>query len=314
MEYKDYYKILGVEKTATQQDIKKTYRRLARKYHPDVNPGDKGAEARFKEINEAHEVLSDAEKRRKYDELGASYQQWQRMGGDPRGFDWSQWAAAGGQPGGGRVHVEYADLGDLFGGGGFSDFFQSMFGNIGGYTQQARGAGRSRRGQDLEQPVEITLEEASDGTKRILQTENRKLEVKIPAGVDTGSRVRMSGEGEPGVGGGPRGDVFLHISVLPHKTFERKGDDVYCELPVDLYTAILGGEVAVPTLKGHAMLKIPPETQSGKRFRLKGLGMPSLKNPKARGDLYAEVRIVLPQTLSKQEKELFTQLAALRSR
>lgn len=311
MEYKDYYKILGVDKTASQQEIKKAYRRLARQYHPDVNPGDKSAEARFKEINEAYEVLSDPEKRKKYDELGASWQQWQRMGGDPRGFDWSQWFAGGQAGGGPRVHVEYGDLGDLFG-GGFSEFFRTIFGDMGGaeYVRQAR----SRRGNDVEYPVEITLEEAYTGTTRILQLDNRRLEVKIPAGVDTGSRVRIAGEGAPGIGGGQKGDLYLKISVLPHKIFERKGDDLYCEVPIDLYTAVLGGEVAVPTLKGQVMLKIPPETQGGKRFRLKGLGMPNLKNPSVKGDLYAEAKIVLPRGLSKQEKELFAQLASLRSR
>lgn len=311
MEYKDYYKILGVEKTASQKEIKKAYRRLARKYHPDVNPGDKTAEARFKDINEAHEVLSDPEKRRKYDQLGANWQQWQRTGGDPRGFDWSQWFA-GGQPGGGRVHVEYADLGDLFGGsGGFSEFFRNIFGGMGGsqYSQRPR----SRRGQDLEHTVEVTLEEAYSGTKRTFQMDSQRIEVKIPPGVDTGSRVRIAGKGGPGVGGGPGGDLYLHISVLPHKDFERNGDDLYCEVPVNLYTAVLGGEVAVPTLKGQVMLKIPPETQSSKRFRLKGLGMPNLKDPKVTGDLYAEVKIVLPERLSKQEKELFAQLASMRS-
>jgi len=310
MEYKDYYKILGVDKKATQQEIKKTYRKLARKYHPDVNPGDKGAEARFKEINEAYEVLSDPEKRQKYEELGSSYQQWQRTGRDPRGFDWSRWAT-GGQPGGGRVHMEYGDLNDLFGAGGFSDFFQSVFGNAGGYGGSDQKA-RSRRGQDLEQPVDITLEEAYSGTNRVLQMDGRRLEVKIPAGVDTGSRVRIAGEGQPGIGGGARGSIYLSITVLPHPTFQRKGDDLYCALPVDVYTAVLGGEVAVPTLKGQVMLKIPPETQGGKRFRLKGLGLPNLKDPKVSGDLYAEVQIALPRALSKQEKDLFTQLASMR--
>lgn len=311
MEYKDYYKILGVDKTASQQEIKKAYRRLARQYHPDVNPGNKSAEARFKEINEAYEVLSDPEKRKKYDELGASWQQWQRMGGDPRGFDWSQWFAGGQPRSGPRVHVEYGDLGDLFG-GGFSEFFRTIFGDMGSaeYVRQTR----SRRGNDVEYPVEITLEEAYNGTTRILQLDSRRIEVKIPAGVDTGSRVRIAGEGAAGLGGGQKGDLYLKIAVLPHKIFERKGDDLYCEVPIDLYTAVLGGEVAVPTLKGQVMLKIPPETQSGKRFRLKGLGMPNLKNPGVKGDLYAEAKIVLPHGLSKQEKELFAQLASLRNR
>ncbi len=310
MEYKDYYKILGVDKKATQQDIRKAYRRLARKHHPDVNPGDKTAEARFKEINEAHEVLSDPQKRQKYNNLGASWQQWQRTGRDPRGFNWSQWST-GGQPGGRRVHVEYGNLSDLFG-GGFSDFFRSIFGDVGGTGDTQRP--RSRRGQNLEQPVEITLEEAYRGAKRILQTDSQRLEVKIPPGVDTGSRVRISGKGAFGPGGGPRGDLYLRISVLPHKAFQRKGDDLYCEAPIDLYTAVLGGEVTVPTLKGQARLKIPPETQSGRRFRLRGLGMPNIKNPEAKGDLHAEVKVVVPQKLSGREKELFEQLASLRSR
>jgi curved DNA-binding protein len=310
MEYKDYYKILGVDKKAGQKEIKKAYRRLAREHHPDVNPGDKAAEERFKEINEAYEVLGDAAKRQKYDELGASWQQWQRTGRDPRGFDWSQWFS-GGQPGGGRVHVEYRDLGDLFGeGGGFSDFFRSIFGGAGGSTYSQRP--RSRRGQSLEYPVEVTLEEAFSGTKRVLQMDSRRIEVVIPPGVDSGSRVRMSGQGEPGLGGGQAGDLYLRISVLPHRNLRREGDDLSYEVPVSLYTAILGGEVPVPTLKGEVMLKIPPETQSGRRFRLKGLGMPRLKNPKATGDLYAEVKVVLPSKLSSKEKELFAELASMR--
>ncbi len=312
MDYKDYYKILGVDKQASQQDIKKSYRKLARKHHPDVNPGDKNAESRFKEINEAYEALSDPEKRQKYDELGSSYQQWQHMGGDPRGFDWSQWTGGGAQPAGGRVHVEYGDLSDILGGGGFSDFFQNIFGGTAGssaYEQQPR----ARRGRDLEQPVEITLEEAYSGTKRLLQIGKQKLEVSIPAGVDTGSRVRISGKGEAG-SGGARGNIYLSIQVLLHSTFERRGDDLYVAVPVGLYTAVLGGEIAVPTLKSQVMLKIPPETQAGKLFRLKGLGMPNLKNPKLSGDLYAEVQIALPRALTSKEKELFTQLAALREK
>jgi curved DNA-binding protein len=311
MEYKDYYEILGVDRTASQKEIKKAYRRLARECHPDVNPGDKTAEARFKEINEAHEVLSDPEKRGKYDRLGANWQQWQRTGGDPRGFDWSQWYS-GGQPGGGRVRVEYGDLGDLFGGGGgFSEFFRNIFGGMGGaeYAQRPR----RLRGQDLSHTVEIVLEEAHSGTKRTFQLDSQRIEVNIPPGVDTGSRVRVAGKGGPGSGGGPSGDLYLRISVLPHKAFERNGDDLYREVPVDLYTAVLGGEVAVPTLEGRVMLTIPPETQSGKRFRLKGLGMPSLKDSKVTGDLYAEVKIVLPRSLSDEEKELFAQLASMRS-
>jgi len=319
MEYKDYYKVLGVDRNASEKEIKKAYRRLARQYHPDVNPGNKEAEERFKEINEAHEVLIDPEKRRKYDQLGASWQQWQRTGRDPSGFDWSQWSA--GAPGGGRVHVEYGDLGDLFGGafggGGFSDFFEAIFGGggrQGPQTWTGTHQARPRRGQDYEQPVEITLEEAFSGTRRVLEKDGRRIEVRIPPGVKTGSKVRIAGEGAPGIGGGTTGDLYLKVTVLPHKVFERKGDDLYCEVPVDLYMAILGGETSVPTLKGTVSLKIPPETQSGRTFRLKGQGMPLLRDSNKRGDLYAKVKVVLPKGLSAKEKELFKELAQMRSK
>ncbi|MFQ5811910.1 MAG: DnaJ C-terminal domain-containing protein [Anaerolineae bacterium] len=307
MEYKDYYNILGVKRSAEGKEIKKAYRKLARQHHPDVNPGDKAAEERFKDINEAYEVLSDPDKRQKYDQLGSSWQQWQHRGGDARGFDWSQWFS-GAQPGGGggRVRVEYADLGDLFGGGGFSDFFQTIFGGVG--ATQAR----PRRGQDYTQPVEITLEEASQGTTQMIQKDGRRLEVKIPPGVRTGSKVRVAGEGRPSIAGGPSGDLYLEVQVLPHSVFERQGDDLNCDVPVSLYTAVLGGEVKVPTLSGDVMLKIPPGTQGGRTFRLRGKGMPSLRHPQKRGDLYASLKVQVPQKLSQQEKKLFRELASLR--
>jgi curved DNA-binding protein len=308
MEYKDYYKILGVDRNAEEKEIKKAYRKLARQHHPDVNPGDKAAEERFKDINEAYEVLSDPEKRRKYDQLGSSWQQWQRTGRDPGGFDWSQWFS-GAQPGAGGVRVEYrdlGDLGDLFRGRDFSDFFQSIFGGMG--APQAR----PRRGQDYTQPVEITLEEAFQGTARMIQKDGRRLEIKIPPGVGTGSKVRVAGEGSPGIAGGISGDLYLEVNVLPHSVFEREGDDLRCDVPVNLYTAVLGGEVKVPTPGGDVMLKIPPETQGGRTFRLRGKGMPNLHNPKKRGDLYARLRVQIPQKLSKREKDLFHELASLR--
>ncbi|MFQ6059249.1 MAG: DnaJ C-terminal domain-containing protein [Anaerolineae bacterium] len=315
MEYKDYYKILGVDRKATQKEIKQAYRRLARKHHPDINPGDPSAQERFKEINEAYEVLSDPEKRRKYDQLGASWYQWQRVGGRPQDFDWSQWFAT---PGGGRIHVQYGtleDLDDLFGDlGGFSDFFQRIFGGMGAGPRSGTWGARSvpRRGQDIEQEVEITLEEAFHGTTRLLQKDGRRLEVKIPPGVDTGSRVRVAGEGGAGIGGGPKGDLYLRVKVAPHRTFERRGDDLYCQVPVDLYTALLGGEVRVPTLKGDLMLKIPAETQNGRTFRLRGQGMPHLRDHQRRGDLYAKVEVQLPRKLTDREKELFRELAEYR--
>jgi curved DNA-binding protein len=304
MEYKDYYKILGVSKNASEEEIKRAYRKLARKYHPDVNPGDKSSEERFKEINEAYEVLSDPEKRRKYDQLSSSWQHWQRMGGGP--FDWSRWFS-----GPGRVRVEYGDLEDILGRGIFSDFFESIFGGVG--TRPKTSWTWTTRGRDYEQPLDITLEEAFYGTTRVIEKNGRRLEVKIPPGVKKGSRVRIPGQGGLGRRGVP-GDLYLKINVLPHKTFERKGDDLYCEVAVDLYTAVLGGETRVHALDGDVLLKIPPETQGGMTFRLRGKGMPNLHNPHMRGDLYAKVRIRVPTSLTMREKELFRKLAALRSK
>lgn len=308
MEYKDYYKTLGVAKGADEKEIKKAFRRLARQYHPDVNSGDKAAEARFKEINEANEVLSDAEKRRKYDELGQSYQRWQQTGGGPGGFDWNQWSARGG-PGGTRV--DYGDLNDILRQGGFSDFFETMFGGMGMPGQ--RGGGANARSQDLEHAIEITLAEAFGGAQRIVEMDGRRLEVKIPAGVKTGSRVRVAGEAPmAGATGGPRGDLYLRIQVLPHPNFERRDDDLHCEVAVDLFAALLGGEVHVPTLAGSVALRIPAGTQAGRTFRLAGQGMPRLRSPQEHGDLYAKIRVVLPEKLSEGEQKLVREWAALR--
>jgi curved DNA-binding protein len=320
MEYKDYYKILGVDRNATEKEIKRAYRGLARQFHPDVNPDDKGAEEKFKEINEAHEVLSDPEKRARYDRLGASWQQWQRMGRDPGQFDWSQWFT--GAPGG--VHVEWSgDLGDLFGGAGadaFSDFFRAVFGGMGGAgrTRPAedlfRRTTRQRtlRGQDMEASVEITLGEASHGTTRMLERDGRRIRVKIPPGARSGSKVRVAGKGDPGYGNGLPGDLYLNITVKPHPVLRREGDDLRCDVDVDLYTAVLGGEVRVPTLNGDVSLKIPPGTNGGKTFRLRGKGMPNPRNPKQRGDQLATVRVQVPRRLSARERELFDELARLR--
>jgi curved DNA-binding protein len=313
MDYKDYYRILGVDKKASEKDIKQAYRRLARKYHPDVNPGDKKTQETFKEINEAYEVLGDADKRKKYDQLGASWHEWQRRGGRPQDFDWSQWAAG---PHGGGPYVRYGtmeDLEDLLGDlGGFSEFFASLFGDLnrGPGTRTHRSG--ARYAQDLEQSVEITLEEAFHGTTRVLEKEGRRLEVKIPPGVDTGSRVRIAGEGMPGPGGKAGGDLYLKVQVVPHHLVERKGDDLYCDVQVNLYTALLGGEVKVPTPKGQVVLKVPPETHNGQTFRLKGQGMPNLHDRSRRGDLYARVQVKLPERLSERERELFRELARLR--
>ncbi len=314
MDYRDYYKILGVDKNASEKEIRSAYRRLARKYHPDVNPGDAKAEERFKEINEAHEVLSDKEKRSKYDRLGADWQRWQQAGGQPGDFDWGRWTTA--RPGQ-RGNVRYAtpeDLQDLFGGSGiFSDFFSQVFGGMGagpgagGFQQQVR----SQRGQNYEQPVQITLLEAYHGTTRILQKDGQRFEVKIPAGSKTGTRVRMTGHGGQGVAGGQAGDLHLVVEVTPDPRFERKGNDLHTTVSADLYTLVLGGEVRVPTLTGDVVLTVPEGTQSGRTFRLRGKGMPHLRKPTQHGDIYAKVEVRLPKRLTPKQRELFEELRKL---
>lgn len=304
MDYKDYYKILGVDRNADEDEIKRTYRKLALKYHPDKNPGDKQAEERFKEINEAYEVLGDPTKRQKYDQLGASYKAWERTGGRTGGFDWSQWT--GGAPGG--VHVEMGDLGDLFG-AGFSDFFNSIFG--GARTQTAGGFGqRQTRGRDIEQAVSISLMEAYHGTARIFEHNGRRFEVKIPAGARTGTKVRIAGKGQQGSAG--PGDLYLKVQVESDYRFKRDGDHLHTEVEVDLYTAVLGGEGLVTTPKGPVILTIPEGSQPGQVFRLKDRGMPKLRSPNSFGDLYATLKVTVPEELSPQERELFEQLASLR--
>jgi molecular chaperone DnaJ len=305
---KDYYQILGVSRNASEKEIKQAFRRLARKHHPDLNPGDKSAEAKFKEINAAYEVLSNPEKRKKYDQFG---EQWEYA---------EQFAKSGGQE---RARWDFGKGGTTFDSGKGS---------------RMRGP---RRGQDIESTVEVSLEEAYHGSKRViqLQTEEpctacggtgrvgnrvctmcngaggkiipKRLEVKIPAGVRDGSRIRIAGEGVSGRAGGKKGDLYLVAKVLPHKLFERKGDDLYTEVSVPLATVMLGGEVGLPTLKGNLSLKIPPETQNGRVFRMAGKGMPQLGNSKY-GNMFAKVKVVLPTNLTGEEKKLFERLRSLR--
>ena len=290
---KDYYSILGVSRGATEREVKQAYRKLARQHHPDVNPGDKAAEDRFKQINEAYEVLSDKEKRRKYDKYGDQWQyadqfeKAQRQQG--RGF------SQGGQ----RVYFSEEDVGSIF-----DDLFRGFGGRA--------GRPQPRKGRDIEFPLEVTLEEAYRGTTRTLNmADGKRLEVKIPPGVTDGSRVRISGKGAEGYGG-VKGDLYLVTSMRPHRHFHRHGDDLYTDVSVPLVTAVLGGEVKVPTPKGSKLsLKIPPETQNGRSFRLKGQGMPHLGNS-AKGDLLARVKVVLPTKLTEGEKELFHKLSKLR--
>jgi curved DNA-binding protein len=319
MEYKDYYQSLGVSRDADEKEIKRAFRRLARQHHPDVNPGDEGAEERFKEINEAYEVLSDPEKRGKYDQLGSEWYRWQQAGGRPGDFDWGHWST--GTPGGQgqRVYVRYGtpeDLGDLFGGGNpFSDFFSQIFGGMGAEGGATPGGFeyrvRPQRGRDYEQEVEVSLREAYQGTTRTFQKNGRRLEVKTPPGARTGTRVRMAGEGGPGTAGGETGDLYLNVKVSSDPQFELQGDDLHVTVPVDLYTLILGGQTQVPTLSGPVMLTIPAGMQNGRVFRLRGKGLPHLRQPEQHGDLYAKVDVRLPAHLPPRQRELFEELRCL---
>jgi DnaJ-class molecular chaperone len=315
VDYKDYYKILGVSKDASEKEIRQAYRKLARKYHPDVNPDNKEAEEKFKEINEANEVLSDPEKRKKYDEMSTYYQQYGRWpgAGEPSG--------AGGYEGGRYQYrtVNEEDLRDIFGEQSpFSDFFETYFGSgsapgTGGRTRTTGRRQRATPGQDVESPIEVTLAEAYKGTTRVFElTETdgstRRLEVKIPPGVDEGSRIRIAGQGIQGTAG--RGDLYLVVHMLPDPRFTREGDDLRTRIEVPLAVAMLGGEAHVPTPDGRKLLlRIPPETPNGKVFRLRGQGMPHLGQPDKRGDLYAEVSVVLPTHLTDEQRRLFEAFA-----
>jgi len=314
MEYKDYYSILGVDRNASEDEIKKAYRKLAKEYHPDHHPDDKRAEEKFKEINEAYQVLSDTEKRRRYDQLGASYERYTQHRGTPEGFDWSQWYSYGTPTGtGGSVRVEVGDLNEIFG-GGFSDFFTRIFGGMAGMGEQATAREKPRRRvarPSYQYEAEISLNEAYHGTTRRIDVDGRRIDVKIPPGSKTGTKVRVSGVLPAGSNGQP-GDLYLLIRVADDPKFERKGNDLYTSVDVDMYTAVLGGEVKVNTMSGDVVLKIPPGTQPGQTFRLKGRGMPYLKNPNQFGDLYVRADVKIPKNLSSREKELFEQLATLR--
>ncbi len=308
---RDYYTVLGVPRTATEKDIKSAYRKLARKHHPDVNPGDKKSESLFKEIGEAYSVLSDSEKRKKYDRWGHDWdkiEQAQAAGANYRGRSASGRTTAAGNGGPGGVTFDSEDLGGLF---------DQLFGRAAGGRTRVRAT--PRKGADMEQQVEITLEEAFNGTQRtfsILDTrsgETRTVEVKIPAGATEGLRVRVAGKGDAGVAGAPAGDLYLIVKIKPHALFEREGDDLQTKVLTPLYTAVLGGEVMVPTPKGGQLaLKIPAETANAQRIRLAGQGMPRL-NGTGRGDLYAEITVQLPKNLSTREKDLFAELARQRA-
>lgn len=313
MEFKDYYKILGVDKTADAEAIKKAYRKLAAKWHPDKNPGSKPAEEKFKEVNEAHEVLSDPAKRRQYDELGSS---WNRPGGFGGTGGFGGFEGFGGRQGGRGTGRTYSaeDIEDLFGaqGGGFSDFFETFFGGRG--PGAGAGGRMSRRGADYQADVEITLEEAYHGARKILDLNGRKLRLQFKPGIADGQVLRLPGKGGAGQNGGADGDLHLRIHVVPHPAFERRGDDLHMNLPVEVQDAVAGRQADVQTPKGGLKLKIPPLTDNGKVFRLKGQGMPVYGKEGAYGDLYVTVQLRLPRNLTARETEAFREMAQARSR
>jgi curved DNA-binding protein len=294
----DYYKILGIDRNADEQQIKKAYRKLARQYHPDMNPGNKDAEKKFKELNEAYEVLSDADKRAQYDRLGPNFRQYQNVGGQQAGFNWNDFNAAGGA---------YQNPGD------FGDFFSQIFG--GGATRTRESAYKQPiKGSDLEEPIDITLEEAYAGTERTITRGTKKRTLRIPAGVRADQKIRVAGLGEVGYANGQPGDLYLIVHIKPHSVFERREDDLYTDVNVDLYTAVLGGHAMVPLLTGeYIKIKIQAGTQQGRQVRLNGRGMPRRSNPEEKGDLYARIQVQIPNDLSDEERALFEQLAALRA-
>ena len=313
MEYKDYYKVLGVDRKASEDEIKHSYRKLALDHHPDRNLGDKAAEEKFKEINEAYQVLSDVEKRKRYDQLGESYSSWQQRGGTPGGFNWEDWSVK--NTTGGNVRVEVSDFGDIFGDtgiGDFSDFFRSIFGGRSVSRHPGSASTRSaRQPQAFQQEVPISFFEAYQGTTRRIEIDGHQKEVIIPPGARTGTKVRVS-EAISTAPNRPKSDLYLVIEVADDPRYKRKKNNLYTDVEVDLYTAVLGGEIKVPTLSGNVVLSIPSGTQPGQTFRLSGRGMPQLKNPKKSGDLYVKVNIRIPRNLSSEEKELFSELNQLK--
>jgi DnaJ-class molecular chaperone len=319
MEFKDYYKTLGVTKSATEKEIKQTFRKLARKLHPDVNPGDKAAEAKFKEVNEAYEVLGDPEKRKKYDELGANWRMYEQAGAQGGANPFAGFGGAGAGTGGGFRTMTQEEMEELFGDSNpFSDFFTTFFGGGMGSSRGTAGARapRHRPGRDVEHEIELSLEEAYYGTTQRLALshdgQRRTVDVRIPAGVVNGSRVRVGGEGEQGIGGAEAGNLYLRVRLSPHPVFELQGRDLRVKVAVPVTTAALGGHADVQTLSGKpARLRIPPLTQSGQVFRLKGYGMPAVGKPDEKGDLYARVEIQMPTQLSAEEREHYEALQRL---
>lgn len=304
MKYKDYYKILGVNKDASQKEIKKAFRKLATKYHPDKNPDDKAAEEKFKEVNEANEVLSDAEKRKKYDALGTNWEAYQQGGGD-----WRQYAQQNG-PSGGRAFTFEGDPSDFFGGSGHSSFFDMFFDEGGGRRQGGRQA--VFRGRDMEAEMPITLLEAYQGSKRTFELNGKKMRITIKSGAFGGQRLRLKGKGQPGANGGDAGDLYIILKVQPDARFQRKGDNLIYTANIDLYTAILGGKIDVQTMTGIVKTAVPKGSETGKTLRLIGKGMPRYSKSGQYGDLLVKLNVALPKNLTEEEEALFEKLKTIR--
>ncbi len=310
MDYKDYYKILGVDKKATKVEIKKKYRKLAQKYHPDRNPDNKAAEEKFKEISEANEVLCNDEKRGMYDQLDSNWQEYQQAGSE--GFDFSQWA----RQGGGKQYRTSFD-GAFGDGSDFSDFFESFFG--GGFSGSGFGGRQGRRsgqqhikGQDYEAQLQLYLADAYHGTSTVLNIDGEKIKVNLKPGVKDGQKLRVKGKGGKSPTGSESGDLIIKINVLNNPSFTVKGKDLHMTQDVDLYTALLGGKVTINPLKGTITINIPKETQNGKVLRMKNLGMPVYSKKGTFGDLYVRINVQLPIHLSAKETALVEQLAGMR--
>jgi curved DNA-binding protein len=299
MAFIDYYKILGVEKKASDKDIKNAYRKLARKYHPDLNPNDTEANKKFQQLNEANEVLSDPDKRKKYDQYGENWQHGETYEQQARAQQQSRQQSYGGAQG--------FDF-DSGGGGDFSDFFQSMFGG-GGSARAGRGRQGGYRGQDYNAELHLSLKDVTETHKQTLTVNGKNIRITIPAGVENGQTIKITGHGGAGVNGGPAGDLFIAFSVANDPKFKRSGNDLYATVKLNLYTAILGGEITADTLTGKVKLKVAPETQNGTKVKLKGKGMPVYKKADAFGDLYLTYEIELPTNLTDKQKELFEELA-----
>lgn len=320
MDFIDYYKTLGVNKSATQDEIRTAYRKLARKLHPDLNPNDKEAVKKFQQINEANEVLSDPEKRKKYDQYGKDWQhadafEKAKHSGGGRGRSSSGGGAGGAGFGGsgnfggfGAGDEDFEGEGGGFGAGGFSDFFESMFGRSGGTAGGSQG---KFRGQDQQAELHLSLADAARTHQQTLGINGKNIRITIPAGVENGQIIKLKGHGAPGANGGPAGDLFIHFSISEDPRWRRDGSDLHAPATVDLYTAVLGGETMVDTLDGKVKLKLNPGTQNGSTMRLKGKGFPVYKSEGKFGDLYVNIEVGIPKTLTEKEKQLFTELAAL---